>query len=151
MSDAWLPDYCLYMAIKEENKMCDWQTWPAPLRLRDPKALEEFRTGHADELGFWAFVQYEFAKQWQALKAYANSKGIKIMGDIPIYVAADSADAWAGRELFEMDSEGHPRRVAGCPPDYLPRMASCGATRCMTGPTTSVPTMPGGCAACAMR
>ena len=104
LSDAWLPDYCLYMAIKEENKMCDWQTWPAPLRLRDPKALEEFRTGHADELGFWAFVQYEFAKQWQALKAYANSKGIKIMGDIPIYVAADSADAWAGRELFEMDS-----------------------------------------------
>ena len=119
LSDAWLPDYCLYMAIKEENKMCDWQTWPAPLRLRDPKALEEFRTGHADELGFWAFVQYEFAKQWQALKAYANSKGIKIMGDIPIYVAADSADAWAGRELFEMDSEGHPRRVAGCPPDYF--------------------------------
>ena len=57
LSDAWLPDYCLYMAIKEENKMCDWQTWPAPLRLRDPKALEEFRTGHADELGFWAFVQ----------------------------------------------------------------------------------------------
>ena len=53
LSDAWLPDYCLYMAIKEENKMCDWQTWPAPLRLRDPKALEEFRTGHADELGFW--------------------------------------------------------------------------------------------------
>ena len=119
LSDAWLPDYCLYMAIKEENKMCDWQTWPAPLRLRDPKALEEFRTGHADELGFWAFVQYEFAKQWQALKAYANSKGIKIMGDIPIYVAADSADAWAGRELFEMDSEGHHRRVAGCPPDYF--------------------------------
>lgn len=119
LSDAWLPDYCLYMAIKEENKMCDWQTWPAPLRLRDPKALEEFRIGHADELGFWAFVQYEFAKQWQALKAYANGKGIKIMGDIPIYVAADSADAWAGRELFEMDSEGHPRRVAGCPPDYF--------------------------------
>ena len=119
LSDAWLPDYCLYMAIKEENKMSDWQTWPAPLRLRDPKALEEFRASHADELGFWAFVQYEFAKQWQALKAYANSKGIKIMGDIPIYVAADSADAWAGRELFEMDSEGHPRRVAGCPPDYF--------------------------------
>ena len=114
LSDAWLPDYCLYMAIKEENKMCDWQTWPAPLRLRDPKALKEFRTGHADELGFWAFVQYEFAKQWQALKAYANSKGIKIMGDIPIYVAADSADAWAGRELFETDAEGKPRRVQGC-------------------------------------
>lgn len=151
LSDAWLPDYCLYMAIKEENKMCDWQTWPAPLRLRDPKALEEFRTSHADELGFWAFVQYEFAKQWQALKAYANSKGIKIMGDIPIYVAADSADAWAGRELFEMDSEGHPAAWLAARRTILPRMASCGVTRCMTGPTTSVPTMPGGCAACAMR
>lgn len=119
--------------------------------MRDPKALEEFRTGHADELGFWAFVQYEFAKQWQALKEYANSKGIKIMGDIPIYVAADSADAWAGRELFEMDSEGHPAAWLAARRTILPRMASCGATRCMTGPTTSVPTMPGGCAACAMR
>ena len=119
LSDAWLPDYCLYMAIKEENKMCDWQTWPAPLRLRDPKALEEFRTGHADELGFWAFVQYEFAKQWQALKAYANSKGIKIMGDIPIYVSADSVDAWVGGPLFELDADGGFARVAGCPPDYF--------------------------------
>ena len=117
LSDAWLPDYCLYMAIKEENKMCDWQTWPAPLRLRDPKALEEFRTGHADELGFWAFVQYEFAKQWQALKAYANSKGIKIMGDIPIYVALDSADAWANPGLFQLDQENLPTAVAGVPPD----------------------------------
>ena len=117
LSDAWLPDYCLYMAIKEENKMCDWQTWPAPLRLRDPKALEEFRTGHADELGFWAFVQYEFAKQWQALKAYANSKGIKIMGDIPIYVALDSADAWANPGLFQLDKDNIPTAVAGVPPD----------------------------------
>ena len=117
LSDAWLPDYCLYMAIKEENKMCDWQTWPAPLRLRDPKALEEFRTGHADELGFWAFVQYEFAKQWQALKAYANSKGIRIIGDIPIYVALDSADAWANPGLFQLDKDNIPTAVAGVPPD----------------------------------
>ena len=117
LSDAWLPDYCLYMAIKEENKMCDWQTWPAPLRLRDPKALEEFRTGHADELGFWAFVQYEFAKQWQALKAYANSKGIKIMGDIPIYVSPDSSDLWTHPELFQTDGQMHLTQVAGCPPD----------------------------------
>ena len=117
LSDAWLPDYCLYMAIKEENKMCDWQTWPAPLRLRDPKALEEFRTGHADELGFWAFVQYEFAKQWQALKAYANSKGIKIMGDIPIYVAMDSADVWAEPEMFQLDERNVPVEVSGVPPD----------------------------------
>ena len=119
LADSWLPDYCLYMAIKQEQKMTDWMSWPDPLCLRDPKALEEFRAAHAEELGFWAFLQYEFDRQWKALKAYANSKGVKILGDIPIYVAADSADAWAGQELFEMDAQGKPRRVAGCPPDYF--------------------------------
>jgi len=119
LSAAWLPDYCLYMAIKQENGMKDWQQWPRPLRLREAAALEEFKAAHAEELGFWAFVQYEFDKQWRVLHSYAAAKGVKIMGDIPIYVAADSADAWAGRELFEMDDEGRPRRVAGCPPDYF--------------------------------
>ena len=117
--DGWLPDYCLYMAIKQEQKMADWQQWPRPLRLHDEKALAEFRREHAAEIGFWTFVQYEFDKQWQALKAYANAHGVRIMGDVPIYVAADSADAWAGGKLFEMDADGHPRRVAGCPPDYF--------------------------------
>ncbi|HJD22463.1 MAG TPA: 4-alpha-glucanotransferase [Candidatus Gemmiger faecigallinarum] len=117
--DGWLPDYCLYMAIKQQNGMRDWQQWPRPLRLREPDALEQFRDEHADELGFWTFVQYEFDRQWQALKSYANSRGVRIMGDIPIYVAADSADAWAGGKLFEMDAEGRPSRVAGCPPDFF--------------------------------
>ncbi len=116
---AWLPDYCLYMAIKQSQNMTDWQKWPEPLRLRNPQALRSFQDAHADDLLFWAFVQYLFDCQWRALKAYANAKGIKIMGDIPIYVAPDSADAWAGRELFEMDKTGHPLRVAGCPPDYF--------------------------------
>lgn len=119
LSSAWLPDYCLYMAIKQENGMKDWQQWPEALRLRRPEALAAFREEHAEDLGFWAFLQYEFDKQWRALHTYAASKGVRIMGDIPIYVAADSADAWAGLELFEMDSEGHPLRVAGCPPDYF--------------------------------
>ena len=119
LSSAWLPDYCLYMAIKQQQNMTDWQQWPRPLRLRDPAALGIFRADHADDIEFWAFLQYEFDKQWRALHAYAKAKGVQIMGDIPIYVAADSADAWAGRELFEMDSEGRPRRVAGCPPDYF--------------------------------
>ena len=118
-SDNWLPDYCLYMAVKQENGMKDWQQWPRAYRLRDPATLEKFRADHAGELGFWAFVQYEFDRQWRALKHYANSRGIRIMGDIPIYVAADSADAWTGGRLFEMDAEGHPLRVAGCPPDYF--------------------------------
>ncbi len=119
LSDAWLPDYCLYMAIKQENGMKDWQQWPEGLRMREPAALEEFRAAHAADLEFWAFLQYEFDKQWRALHAYATEKGVQIMGDIPIYVAADSADFWAGRELFETDAQGHPRRVAGCPPDYF--------------------------------
>lgn len=119
LSGAWLPDYCLYMAIKQENGMKDWQQWPEGLRLRRPEALAEFRAAHAEDLEFWAFLQYEFDKQWRDLHAYAASKGVQIMGDIPIYVAADSADAWAGLELFEMDREGHPLRVAGCPPDYF--------------------------------
>ena len=107
------------MAIKRDNGMVDWQQWPEALRLRDPAALAAFKEEHAEEVGFWAFVQYEFDRQWRALHAYAKSKGVSIMGYIPIYVAADSADAWAGRELFETDADGKPRRVAGCPPDYF--------------------------------
>ena len=99
--------------------MVDWQQWPRALRVREPEALARFRAEHAEEIEFWAFLQYEFDRQWRSLHAYAKSKGIAIMGDIPIYVAADSADAWAGRELFETDAEGKPRRVAGCPPDYF--------------------------------
>ena len=119
LSSDWLPDYCLYMAIKEANGMVDWQKWPRALRVREPEALAEFKAEHAGEIEFWAFLQYEFDRQWRALHAYAKEKGVAIMGDIPIYVAADSADAWAGRELFETDAEGKPRRVAGCPPDYF--------------------------------
>ena len=119
LSSDWLPDYCLYMAIKEANGMVDWQQWPRALRVRAPEALAEFKADHAEKIEFWAFLQYEFDRQWRALHAYAKEKGVAIMGDIPIYVAADSADAWAGRELFETDAEGKPRRVAGCPPDYF--------------------------------
>ena len=119
LSADWLPDYCLYMAIKEDNGMIDWQQWPRELRRRDPAALARFRADHAREIEFWAFVQYEFYRQWEALHNYAASKGVSIMGDIPIYVAPDSADAWAGPELFETDEDGRPRRVAGCPPDYF--------------------------------
>ena len=99
--------------------MVDWQKWPRELRLHDAAALEAFRAEHAEQVEFWAFVQYEFDRQWRALHTYAKSKNVAIMGDIPIYVAADSADAWAGRQLFEMDADGRPRRVAGCPPDYF--------------------------------
>lgn len=118
-SEAWLDDYALYMALKTAHSMKSWMDWPREYRLRDAKALAAFAAENEEEVGFWKFLQYEFARQWQALKAYANSKGIRILGDIPIYVSADSVDAWAGGRLFELDGEGRFARVAGCPPDYF--------------------------------
>lgn len=119
LNDSWLEDYALYMAAKEECGMRSYLEWPAPLRRREPQALAELAGRRAEEIGFWKFVQFTFSRQWVALKGYANAKGVRIMGDLPIYVSADSADAWAGRSLFEMDGEGRPTRVAGCPPDYF--------------------------------
>ena len=118
-SEDWLEDYALYMTAKEAFDMKPYPEWPQPLRLRDADALAEFAGEHRDELEFWRFVQYQFQRQWQALKGYANARGVQILGDIPIYVSADSADAWAGGPLFEMDEAGRPLRVAGCPPDYF--------------------------------
>ena len=119
LNEEWLEDYALYMTIKQRMEMKPWREWPAPLRLHDQDTLNEVKKENRAEIGFWKFLQYEFFTQWQKLKAYANSKSIEIMGDLPIYVAADSADAWAGRQLFETDENGAPKRVAGCPPDYF--------------------------------
>lgn len=99
--------------------MRSYLEWPAPLRRREPQAMADLARRRAEEIGFWKFVQYQFSRQWAAIKGYANAKGIRILGDLPIYVSADSADAWAGRRMFEMDGEGRPTRVAGCPPDYF--------------------------------
>lgn len=118
-NSSWLPDYALYMAIKRENEMHAWTEWPAPLRDRNPAALAAFSAAHAQEIGFWNFVQYLFSRQWAQLRAYAGARGVRILGDMPIYVAADSADAWAGGALFERDAAGAFARVAGCPPDYF--------------------------------
>ena len=118
-NEDWLEDYALYMTAKGLNKMKAYPEWPAALRTRQPRALEQLREENADELGFWRFLQYQGYRQWMALKAYANGKGVQILGDIPIYVAADSADAWAGGKLFQVDGEGRLTRVAGCPPDYF--------------------------------
>ena len=119
LNEDWLEDYALYMAAKGENDMKPWQAWPEALRRRDPEALAALRKEKAEEIAFWKFLQYQCHRQWSALKAYANRKGVRILGDIPIYVAADSADAWAGGEMFETDAQGRFTRVAGCPPDYF--------------------------------
>ena len=115
----WLDDYALFMSLKEENNNFSWTEWQEGLRLRRPEALEAAAEKHEKEIGFWKFVQYIFYRQWDRLKSYANNNVIKIIGDIPIYVAPDSSDIWANTGLFEMDTEKRPKRVAGVPPDYF--------------------------------
>ena len=113
----WLPDYALFMALKEANGGASWLQWPEDLRLRRPAALEEARKSYADIIGYHCFVQYLFFRQWKALRGYANGKGIRVIGDVPIYVPLDSADVWVNYKLFQLDETRHPTAVAGCPPD----------------------------------
>ena len=113
----WLDDYALYTEIKAANGGKSWSEWEDEYRLRDELALEKFAKENREGILFQKFMQYEFATQWGALKAYANEKGIEIIGDIPIYVAFDSADSWSHPELFQFDENGLPTGVAGCPPD----------------------------------
>ncbi|MCQ2550087.1 MAG: 4-alpha-glucanotransferase [Lachnospiraceae bacterium] len=113
----WLEDYSLYMAIKDSLDGINWIEWEESLRLRDPETITEYREKLWPEIECYQFQQYYFAKQWKKLKAYANEKGIEIVGDIPIYVALDSADAWANPDLFQLEETGEPKAVAGCPPD----------------------------------
>ncbi len=114
---AWLDDYALFMALKDAHGGAPWQQWPEGLRLREPAALASARRELAAEIRFWQTVQYLFYAQWQALRRYANARGVAIIGDLPIYVAPDSADVWAHREQFQLDAQGACTEVAGCPPD----------------------------------
>ncbi|MCI8399330.1 MAG: 4-alpha-glucanotransferase [Oscillibacter sp.] len=113
----WLADYALFMAVKNRFDGAPWMEWPEDIRLRRGDAMERYRGELEGEIGFQQYMQYQFFRQWQALKDYANRKGIQIIGDIPIYVAMDSADAWANPELFQLDGQNLPTAVAGCPPD----------------------------------
>lgn len=113
----WLDDYALYMAVKNSFGGKSWSEWDEDIRRRKPAALKRYREKFAEEISVYRFHQYIFAKQWFALKEYANRKKIQIIGDIPIYVAFDSADTWASPELFQLDDTLTPVAVAGCPPD----------------------------------
>lgn len=113
----WLEDYALYMSIKNHFSGISWSKWDNDIRMRDKDALERYRKKFKDEIRFYEFQQFMFIRQWIKLKAYANERGIKIIGDIPIYVAFDSADSWAHPELFQFDKDRTPIAVAGCPPD----------------------------------
>lgn len=113
----WLEDYALFMALKNKFGGTPWLEWPEDLRLRKPAALSAARKELAEDIKFWKYVQCFFFSQWWSLKEYANQKGISIIGDLPIYVALDSADVWANPEQFQLDENGLPTEVAGCPPD----------------------------------
>ena len=115
----WLEDYALFMALKDVHHGRPWNQWDPPLRDREPKALAAVREQLADEIQFHVFLQWLFFSQWRRLKNYANDHRIRVIGDIPIYVAMDSADAWAHRDLFLFDDQGRPQVVAGVPPDYF--------------------------------
>ena len=110
-------EYCFYMAVKNRYEGRTWTLWDKDIRLRKQEAMEALQHELADETGFYAFLQMKFEEQWSALKSYANEKGIRIIGDIPIYVALDSADTWYHPELFQLDEDRNPVAVAGCPPD----------------------------------
>jgi 4-alpha-glucanotransferase len=116
---SWLADFALFMAIKEAQGGVSWGRWPEALRQRDPRTLQAVRQTHAQSVQRHAFRQFLFFRQWLALREYAHDRGIKIIGDIPIFVAYDSADAWSHSELFYFDDEGNPTVVAGVPPDYF--------------------------------
>ncbi len=115
--EHWLSDYAIFMALKEENDHCGFSKWKDDIRKRDKKAVEKAKVRLKDDVLFWQVAQYFFFKQWGALKAYANKKGVKIIGDIPIYVSPDSSDLWAQPQLFQVDTERNMTEVAGCPPD----------------------------------
>lgn len=115
----WLPDWSLFAALKARHEGVSWLEWDAPLRLRDRGALARAESELADEVGYRAWLQFLFSRQWDRVREEAARRGIRILGDVPIYVALDSADLWARRDLFLLDEEGRPTAVAGVPPDYF--------------------------------
>ena len=116
-NENWLPDYALYMAVKADHENKEWLNWEEPVLKREETALRKCREQLHDEIGFYMFLQFKFDEQWKTLKSYANRHGISLIGDIPIYVALDSADVWANTEQFQLDQDLQPVCVAGCPPD----------------------------------
>ena len=116
-NSPWLSDFALFMALKERNGGKAWFQWDECLKRRNPDAIWNARQELKNEIRFYSFVQYIFFRQWNALRAYAGQKGIRIVGDVPIYVPLDSCDVWANPELFQLDENLAPTAVAGCPPD----------------------------------
>ncbi len=118
----WIENYAMFMALKFDSGLKMYRDWDDDIVRREPDAIVRVYNRLDDEISFWVYVQYRFYEQWSGLKSYANKQGIKIIGDIPIYVAEDSADAWAHNEVLMLDPDRTPIKVAGCPPDgYAPK------------------------------
>src|SRR5690606_13190445 len=118
---GWLEDFALYSAIKDQHGGRPWVAWPAPLRDREPAAIAEARRTLADAIDFHAFTQWFFDRQCHALRSACAERGVRLVGDVPIFLAHDSADVWANRHLFFLDERGWPTVIAGVPPDYFSR------------------------------
>ena len=118
-NSSWLNDYSLYISLKNHFNGLPWNEWPQDIKNRENAAMEHYKNELADDIEYHNFIQFLFFKQWGDVKRYANENGIKIIGDIPIFVAADSSDAWANPEIFLFDKERKPVKVAGVPPDYF--------------------------------
>ena len=118
-SRAWLEDYSCFEVLSALHAGAPWWQWPLEFRDRDPAALERLRAEHAPQLSRLQLEQFAFATQWQALRGYAHARGVRLLGDVPFYVAPDSAEVWTQRTQFQLDSGGMPRAVAGVPPDYF--------------------------------
>lgn len=118
----WLKDYAMFMSLKEHFNQKAWGEWDRDIKFREPEAMQRYEDELSDDIGFWNFVQYEFYAQWDKLKAYANSNGIEIIGDIPIYMGYDSVDVWANQAEFQLDENLTPVKVAGVPPDAFSDM-----------------------------
>jgi 4-alpha-glucanotransferase len=117
--NKWLDDWAVYAALKKRHSDKKWSDWPRPIAMRDPATLSAARRELASEISYHKYIQYVFFRQWAAIREAADARGLDILGDVPIYVAGDSADVWANRDLFQLDENGNPTVVAGVPPDYF--------------------------------
>ena len=117
--NKWLDDWATYAALKKRYDEARWMEWPRPVAMRDPAAMAAAKRELAAEISYHKYIQFVFFRQWAAIREAADARGIDILGDVPIYVASDSADVWANRELFQLDENGEPTVVAGVPPDYF--------------------------------
>lgn len=140
----WLSDYAVFMACKDAHEGRSWQEWDDEMTTPTAKVRLAFETEYKEQIKYYKFIQFLFFREWMKLKKYANEADIEIIGDIPFFVSFDSADVWANKELYQLDTKGHPLQVAGVPPDYFSATGQLWAIRSTTGNTMKLTAIPGG-------